>query len=133
MNIPDPPFPSVPCSSDAGPSVSNVLHDSCILTQDSSIPAPAPKTDDPVSIVAFCLLKGTVHSTRILTLKRFVKFGSSVRFIFLFPLIYKLLVSHALLDTVLSLSLFLSSCMVKMSGAPLQPLFSPGTKNVSSL
>lgn len=44
-----------------------------------------------VNLAACRLLKGTVHSTRVLTLKRFVKFGSSIRCIF-FPLIYKLLV-----------------------------------------
>lgn len=45
-----------------------------------------------ISLAAFRLFKGTVHSTRVI-FKRFVNFGSSIRCIF--SLIYKRLVQHA--------------------------------------
>ena len=60
------------------------LHPLRLLPPDPGSPIPVPKTGDPVSLAACRLLKGIVHSTRVLTLKRFVKFGSSIRCIF-FP------------------------------------------------
>ena len=53
-----------------------------LLPPDPGSPIPVPKTGDPVNLAACRLLKGTVHSIRVLTLKRFVKFGSSIRCIF---------------------------------------------------
>lgn len=85
VNIPDLTFLGVLRTPPPGPLLSSCplsACDSCVLTRDSPIPVPAPKTGDFVNLAAFRLLKGTVHSTRVLTLKRFVKFGSSIRCIF---------------------------------------------------
>lgn len=60
------------------------LHPLRLLPPDPGSPIPVPKTGDPVNLAACRLLKGIVHSTRVLTLKRFVKFGNSIRCIF-FP------------------------------------------------
>lgn len=61
----------------------------------SSLSAPTPsvpclllRRHVSVSLAAFRLFKGTVHSTRVI-FKRFVNFGNSIRCIF-FSLIYKL-------------------------------------------
>ena len=60
------------------------LHPLRLLPPNPGSPIPVPKTGDPVNLAACRLLKGIVHSTRVLTLKRIVKFGSSIRCIF-FP------------------------------------------------
>lgn len=53
VNMPDDPFRGVLRSSAAGPSsLLSTVRDSCVLTQDSSIPVPAPKTGDPVNLMS---------------------------------------------------------------------------------
>lgn len=53
VNIPDRLFRGVLRSSAAGPlSLLSTLRDSCVLTKDSPIPVPAPKTGDPVNLMS---------------------------------------------------------------------------------
>lgn len=96
VNIPEQPVHGALLRSGpaAGPFVCPPVPSSPPLRPDPGFPGlalpqpPAPATGDPVTLTAFRLLKGTVHSTRLFTFKRFAKLGSSVRCFF--PLIYKL-------------------------------------------